>query len=307
MFENLFSKGGLSLERLRGFMSMAEAGSISKAAPGDATRQSQISRQIRELEEFFQTELTRRRGKTLTLSPAGQRLKVLIHEQLQDLEDFRKEQEGRPKSYIIGAGASVLEWLVTPALPAISQLLGGAILRTEAHRSRSLAEAVGDGRVDLAVIRQNAVPAGKNHALVLKMRFLLCIPRRLLRPGTTDAEAKKPALWQTLPFAAGRDGGQTDAAVRAAMQDAGVDFQPRFECGSMLQVRQLVALGACAGVLPSLGARGLSAEETLILPFTPLKDYGRALVLHWNERQMRRRGQEVDVLKKVAVQLARSA
>lgn len=292
MFEQLFSKSGLSLDRLRGFMQMAEAGSIAKAFPDDANRQSQISRQIRELEQFFAAELTRRKGKTLTLSPAGVRLAALVREQFQDLDDFRREQVDESKSFIIGAGASILEWLVTPALPELSQRLGGAILQTESHRSRSLAEAVQDGRLDLAVIRHNAVPAGSNSALILRMRFLLCIPRRLLKPSITDREAQKPATWQTLPFAAGRDGGQTDAAVRQAMRDAGVDFKPRFECGSMLQVRQLVEIGACAGVLPSLGTRGLDEGETLILPFAPLQDYGRALVLHWNERQMRRRGIE---------------
>lgn len=300
MFENLFSKGGLSLDRLRSFMQMAEAKSIAKAAPGDANRQSQISRQIRELEEFFDTELTRRKGKTLTLSAAGERLALLIREQLQDLEDFRKEQKGQPKSFVIGAGASVLEWLVTSHLPTISELLGGATLQTESHRSLNLGDAIRDGRIDLAIIRQNAVTVGNPSLLIMKMAFHLCIPRTLLKQNLTDREAAKPALWQTLPFAAGRDGGQTDTAVRAAMRDAGVDFRPRYECGSMLQVRQLVESGACAAVLPSLGLRGLDEKQTLIIPFTPLKDYGRSLVLHWNPRQMRRRGVEEATLRKIA-------
>jgi DNA-binding transcriptional LysR family regulator len=307
MFKDLFSKNGLSLERLRGFMQMAEAGSIAKAAPDNPNQQSLISRQIRELEEFFGTELTRRKGKTLSLSPAGERLKLLIREQLQDLEDFRKEQSMQPKSFVIGAGASVLEWLVVPALPAISALLGGASLQTVAHRSRSLGDAVRDGRVDLAIIRQDAVPNGNNSALIMKMGFHLCIPRVLLKRGTTDRVAGKPAFWQTLPFAAGRDGGQTDTAVREAMRDAGVDFRPRYECGSMLQVRQLIALGACAGILPSLGMHGLDEDNTLMMPFAPLKEYGRALVLHWNTRQMRRRGVEEAELKKIATIMSKTS
>ncbi|MBE2286182.1 MAG: LysR family transcriptional regulator [Prosthecobacter sp.] len=304
MINDLFSKGGLSLDRLRGFMQMAEAGSIAKAAPGKPNRQSQISRQIRELEQFFGTELTRRKGKTLSLSIAGERLALLIREQLQDLEDFRKEQAGLPKSFVIGAGASVIEWLLVPALPAISRHLGGATLLTESHRSRSLGDAVRDGRVDLAIIRQDAVPTGANTALVMKMRFHLCIPRALLKRGATERDAASPALWQTLAFAAGRDGGQTDTAVREAMQSAGVDFRPRFECGSMLQVRQLVELGACAGILPTLGIRGLDEKKVLITPFAPLRDFGRALVLHWNPRQMRRRGLETSDLKKLAAIIA---
>jgi DNA-binding transcriptional LysR family regulator len=62
---------------------MAQAGGIAKAAPNDATRQSLISRQIKELEVYFGTELTRRKGKILSLSPAGERLATLIREQLQ--------------------------------------------------------------------------------------------------------------------------------------------------------------------------------------------------------------------------------
>ena len=52
MFENLFAKHGVSLERLKTFLEVAQAGSIVEAAHGDLTRQSQYSRQIKELEEF---------------------------------------------------------------------------------------------------------------------------------------------------------------------------------------------------------------------------------------------------------------
>lgn len=34
--------------------------------------------------------------------------------------------------------------------------------------------------------------------------------------------------------------------------------------------------------------------------FAPMKDYGRALALHWNERQMRRQGVEESVIKGIA-------
>jgi hypothetical protein len=38
-----------------------------------------------------------------------------------------------------------------------------------------------------------------------------------------------------------------------------------------------------------------------------MKDYGRSLVLHWNDRQMRRRGIEKPVLEKLASHLAHPA
>lgn len=53
MATDLLSQGGLSLERLRSFCLVAEAGGVTKAAKGDAARQSQFSRQVKELEECF--------------------------------------------------------------------------------------------------------------------------------------------------------------------------------------------------------------------------------------------------------------
>jgi DNA-binding transcriptional LysR family regulator len=302
MFENLFTKGGLSLERLRSFLEMAQAGSIAKAAPHDTTRQSLISRQIKELEAYFGTELTHRQGKTLSLSPAGHRLASLIREQLQDLEDFRREQEHQPKVFTLGAGASTLEWLVTPYLPAIAERLGGAVLRTELRRSQPLVESIQDGRIDLAILRKNAIPDATRHncQAVMKLTFHLCLPKRLVRSQLNTDQLTLPSHWQSLPFAAGRDNGQMDQAIRDAMHKLGVPFKPRFECGSMLQVSQLVKQGHCAAVLPNLALPGLNPALLHILPFTPLATYGRQLVLHWNPRQMSRRGVELHQLKQIA-------
>ena len=61
-FDRLFDISGLSLDRLRSFLRVVEAGSLTRAALGDVTRQSQYSRQIKELEGYFGTALTRRVG-----------------------------------------------------------------------------------------------------------------------------------------------------------------------------------------------------------------------------------------------------
>lgn len=305
MFESLFSKGGLSLDRLRSFLEMAEAGSIAKAAPGDPVRQSQISRQIRELEAFFGTELTQRQGKSLVLTAAGRRLAVRVRGLLQGLEDFCREEQGAPKAFVFGSGASTLETLVTPRLPLLARFLGEALLRTESYRSRSLVEAVQEGRVDFAVVRRDAVddPSKKNCLPLCRLSFHLCIPRRHLPKGRQAVDPGDPALWARLPFAAGRDGGQLDHALRRAMEKAGVDFRPRFECGSLLQVRQLVMQEDCAAVLPHLALTGLDEKKILVIPFAPLKGYGRELVLHWSPRQMELRGVDPSVFPRLAVAL----
>jgi hypothetical protein len=81
------------------------------------------------------------------------------------------------------------------------------------------------------------------------------------------------------------------------MVDACGSFQPVIECDSLLQIRELVVQGTCAGLLAHIGTNGLAEKGVVLREFAPLKNYGRALALHWNKRQIRRRGEEEDTVK----------
>jgi hypothetical protein len=72
----------------------------------------------------------------------------------------------------------------------------------------------------------------------------------------------------------------------------------------MLQVRQLVVRESCAAVLPNLALPGLDDRKILVVPFAPLANYGRILVLHWNPRQTGMRGVEAAAIRKVGEILA---
>ena len=78
------------------------------------------------------------------------------------------------------------------------------------------------------------------------------------------------------------------------------DFHPVVECDSMLQVRELIVQGNCAGLLLSFGTHGLGEHDVVMHEFAPMKDFGRSLVLHWNDRQMHRRGVEESTIKEIA-------
>ncbi len=291
MFEKLFNeRAGLSLERLRSFVEVAKAGSIVKAAPDDKSRQSAMSRSIRDLEEYFATELTVRRGKRIAISEEGKRLAIVAEALLRDLEEFRSRQAGERKTFVIGSGASTTDWLVVPAIGKIRRLLDDATISLETLRSRDLVQAVADGSVDFAIVREDALPEGeKCKRRIARMSFHLCIPAKLVRQGTTPQMLDQPSLWARLPFVAGKGGGQLDTQLRKVMADTGVEFHPVVECKSMLQARQFIERGECAGVLPSMGLHGLSPKSIHIRDFKPFRGYGRHLVLHWNVRQMRRR------------------
>jgi DNA-binding transcriptional LysR family regulator len=99
MFENLFSIGGLSIDRLKSLIDVAEMGSIARVADGDPSRQSLISRQIGELESFFGVELTKRKGKGLEFTEAGRELARQVRLQFQGLSDFKAACAGQPVAF----------------------------------------------------------------------------------------------------------------------------------------------------------------------------------------------------------------
>jgi DNA-binding transcriptional LysR family regulator len=250
MKDSLPPLNGLSLDRLRNFLAFAEHGSIANAAPGNLARQALISRQIGELEEYFSTELTVRRGKTLALSEAGERLKLIARAQFDDLNEFQKVQIGQRRTFSIGAGASILEWLIIPCVGGIRSALGDAALRLSSQRSSELVASIRDGQLDFAIVREDAISEELllKSSLSLRMRlaFTLCASRKLLgsKPKSSLAD---PSVWRSLPFAANGGGGQLDATFRAAMTNALGEFHPVVECDSMLQVRELIVQGVLRG------------------------------------------------------------
>ncbi|MGI8602905.1 MAG: LysR family transcriptional regulator [Verrucomicrobiales bacterium] len=300
MFAELFSRSGLSLDRLRSFLAIADAGSIVRAALGDPVRQSLFSRQVRELEEFFGAELTRRHGKTIALSPAGHRLAELVRSQLQDLDDFRREQAGLAKTFTIASGGSMIEWVVVPTLAESARLLGGASLRLQTMRSRDLVTAVRNGGIDFALVREDALPADARRHRVLRNEFYLCVPKKIAG-GKSAEEIGHRAFWSRVAMAVPAAGSRFQEAFSTGLERLNASVRTVVECHSHLQARALVECGQCAAVLPTVGLRALRELGVTVLPFAPLKGIGRWLVLHWNERQMQRRAVPAEAIRKLAV------
>ncbi|MFZ4595662.1 MAG: LysR family transcriptional regulator, partial [Verrucomicrobiaceae bacterium] len=115
MFETLINQTGISLERLAMLCEIAESGSIGAATAGNANRQSQFSRQLAELETFFGSELLDRRARPFRLNEAGRELAQLARMSLAGLEDFLARSKGARTRLVVGAGESLIQWLLLPA------------------------------------------------------------------------------------------------------------------------------------------------------------------------------------------------
>ena len=281
MFDSLFAERGLSLDRLKVLVEVHDSGSIAQAAPGDLVRQSQYSRQLRELSEFFGCEVAKRQGKLLKLTLQGVRLAELTREHLRSLEDFRSECRSESIEYTIAAGDSLLQWLVIPRLARIKPNNEKARFATANLRTTEIVKQLTEGRIDFGVTRRDAIVDGLKVVPLGELTFVAVVPRTLV-PHVKQLTL--PEILGTLPIAAQTTDGQFAQRLRDVARACGVDFTPALACQSFPHALSAVRSGAFAAILPRLGIGELPPELVTIVDADVLHQLNRPVALAWNPR-----------------------
>ncbi|MFT3868770.1 MAG: LysR family transcriptional regulator [Nibricoccus sp.] len=281
MFDTLFAERGLSLDRLKVLVEVQDAGSIAQAAPGDPIRQSQYSRQLRELSEFFGVEVTKRQGKILKLTVQGARLAELARNQLRSLQDFRSECHAGCVEYSIAAGDNLLQWLVLPRLGQVSHGKTPMRFSTYNHRTNEIVQQLNDGRIDFGLIRRDAVGEGLKSAPLGDVPFVAVVPRKLVsrvqQLTLEEVLAKVPLVAQTTD-------GQFAQKLRALTEECGAAFAPTIACQSFPHALSAVRSGHFAAILPKLALTDLAPVDYVVIESKILEQLKRPIVLVWNPR-----------------------
>lgn len=281
MYQSLFDDRGLSLDRLRALLEVRDAGSIAEAAPGDPVRQSQYSRQIRELSEFFGAKLGRRQGKLLKLTDEGTRLAELVREQFRSLQDFRAECRADSSDYTVAAGDSLLQWLVIPRLGALIRGKPQVRFVTDSLRTHEIIRQLISGRIDVGIVRRNAVGSGLRMASLGMVAYFVVVPESLVGSG------KRPTLREILsnsPIAVQTTDGEFARRMREIAGRLDIGFRPALACQSFPQAASAVKSGLFASVLPKLAIMEFPAKDFLFLEDRMLDHLQREIVLAWNPR-----------------------
>ncbi|MEC5129555.1 LysR family transcriptional regulator [Verrucomicrobiales bacterium BCK34] len=283
MFENLFSRAGLSLDRLRSLVEIDAAGGISQAAPGDVVRQSQLSRNLSQLETFFGVELKRRVGRGIELTVEGKRLAALAREYLRSLEGFLDQASGALSDIRIGSGHSTLEWIV---LPAIEQLRRDAKRETphiilESVRSQQIIERLNDFSLDLAVVRKSALTSKKlRFTPIVDVTFSLYCHSALAKRFNNDVIE----LVRKTPLALAM-GGDFRRRFGEWAQEHDISPKLALSCSSFRLVFEALKSDIrLASFLPDTAEDEAKATGLTRLAIPGLEEAGRELVLAWNER-----------------------
>jgi len=280
---SILSKSGFSLDRLAGFCAVAGAGSIVGAARGDAVRQSLLSRQIRELEEFFGTELVRRQGRGLVLTDAGAELAALGRSQITALGDFAATCQNAPVRISLASSESLLQWLVLPRLTTLRKAAAGAVFVLYHEDNTAIAARVQEGLYDFGLIRRKAAPGESGAAELGMLQEILIAPRTLLPgPDLTLAEALT-----TLPMAiplAGTLRSAVDAYLSRQSKPPRPGMHLALECTSYLHSSAALKSGDCAAILPGLALTEFPEDRYRHWSMAPLKLERHPVSVIWNQR-----------------------
>lgn len=284
MFESLLSQRGLSHDRLNVLIEVRDAGSIAQAAPGDLVRQSQYSRQLRELSEFFGCEVAQRRGKILKLTPQGERLAELAREHLRSLDDFRSECRSEKVGFTIGAGDSLIQWLVIPRLSAVLHDFPGAKFGTLNLRTNEIVQQLTECRLDFGIIRKNANAPGLKSVSLGVVSYVALVPDAL---ATSKKKLTLKEVLTELPLATQTTDGQFTSGLREIAKSLGITLTPVLSCQSFPQTMAAVRSGRFAAIVPELAVRELPSHSVHRLSGELLRTLDREAMLAWNPRLMR--------------------
>ncbi|NQX02661.1 LysR family transcriptional regulator [bacterium] len=282
-FERLFDVSGLSLDRLRTFLRVAEAGNLAKAARGDVTKQSQFSRQIKELEAFFGVALTRRVGRRIEITAEGTRLSSIIRRQFGELDDFRESMAGRSVNVRVGSQGSIIDWLLVPRLAGIRTALGNAMLELEQMRSADVVRAVADGRLDFGIVREDVISDEIQRWRLGAVGYALFAANTLWKGRSTVQDVIREG-----PVAELLSGGQFPTRWREWLAREGLKPRVLVRVSSFTDVARAIHGGHAAAVLPVMAAVDFDPKKFKYLPIAGLKP--RTLVLIANTRSLDRSG-----------------
>jgi DNA-binding transcriptional LysR family regulator len=278
MFTRLFAQSGLSLDRLRTLVEVGAAGSMVRAAGGDPARQSQYSRQITELENFFQTGLVERHGKGIRLTDSGKELARISRFFLLGLSNFQRGCLAEGQTYRVGAGPTFITSFLLPILADPLSVQSGIRFAVEAVIGDEVERRLHDLTLDFGVVTRSTVsrPLQLKDLGVWRLKFW--VPKTLYRTASQAerafADKRLPIIWPA---------GELPRSEFSVLED----YEPALTCASFLEARVALEEKGLAAFLPDFLPLGATADRCLNLKLPATDACRYKFHLAWNPRLLR--------------------
>jgi DNA-binding transcriptional LysR family regulator len=278
MFTRLFAEAGLSLDRLRALVEVGAAGSMVRAAGGDPARQSQYSRQIKELEDFFQTGLVERHGKGIRLTASGRELARISRFFLLGLSNFQRGCLAEGQTYRIGASPTFIASFLLPVLAEPRCVQSGVRFAVETVLGDEVERRLHDLTLDFGVVTRSEVsrPLQLKELGAWRLRFwapkALC--KTVKQAERAFGEKRLPLVWPA---------GELSQSEFNVLED----YEPALTCSNFLEAKVALEEKSLAAFLPDFVPLGATADRCWEVK-VPILD---SLLFHyrlaWNPRLLR--------------------
>jgi LysR family nitrogen assimilation transcriptional regulator len=270
----------MDLKQLAALVTIAEVGSVTKAARLLHLVQPAVTRQIRTLEEEMGVPLFDRTRQGMIPTTAGEVLVERARRALQELDKARAEirPDVQEVTGIVTVGVleSVIDLLVQPLVAAVADRYPGIELRLLSAYSGHLQQWLDVGDVDLSLLYNMAnTPSLAMHPLLQERLWVVAPPEAGLTP-------QQAMPWEAVlqhPLVLPVSGHGLRALIDQARSSTPTEPRIAIETNSMYVQKKLVLAGHGWTVLPAAGVAGdVSAGRLSGAPLTE-PDVSRSLVL----------------------------
>ena len=276
MYAKLFAESGLSLDRLKALVEVGAAGSIVRATGGDPIRQSQYSRQIKELEGFFQTNLMERLGKGIRLTENGKELARISRFFLLGLSNFQRGCLAEEQIFRIGSGSAFTQSFLIPALALSDRSRRNTRFVVETVRDSEIERRLHDLTLDFGIVTSAALSRPLQLRDLWTWHLKLWVPRGLYK---SEKAARQAFAEKTLPLVLTQ--GEFDLAVIAWLKD----FEPQLTCANFFEALAAMKCHKLAALLPDFFPVQDSSFLSVRLEEIEAKAF--TFRLAWNPRLLR--------------------
>lgn len=270
----------MEFKQLAALITVADVGSVTKAAKLLHLVQPAVTRQIRLLEEELGVALFQRTHQGMVLTDAGEQLVVRARRAMQELERAKIELTPSPESVkghvTIGVVESSIETLIQPLADTIAAKHPAVHLRLLTGYSGHVRDWLDQGDVDLAML--NSVTSTYTLAVYPLLREELWV----VAPPDAGLRPDRPVSWATVlarPLVLPVGGLGVRAAVDQAHSMTEIAPTVAAESNSGFILKELVLAGRGWSVLPAVAIkrdidRGVLSGAPLVDP-----DISREVVL----------------------------
>ncbi|WP_113701348.1 LysR family transcriptional regulator [Nonomuraea lactucae] len=254
----------MDLRQLTALVTVAEVGSVTKAARLLHLVQPAVTRQIRTLEDEIGVELFERTRQGMIPTAAGAAFVERARRALQELERARAEIRPDPEQVTgivtLGVLESVMDVVVQPLVTVVADRYPGIRLRVVTAYSGHLQQWLDSGDVDMSLLYNTTDTPS------LTVVPLLREPLWVVAPPPAELTPDRPMPWASVlghPLVLPVPGHGLRALIDQARSSVSAAPRIAVEVNSMHLQKKLVLAGHGWTVLPAAGVAGDIAAGTL--------------------------------------------